>query len=85
MHEQRTPARKQTAALGIAIRHQIGCAWRDGDCRCRPSFQAQVWSSRDRKVIRKTFRTLSAAKAWRQGASVAVRKRTLRAPSQAQS
>jgi integrase len=41
-----------------------------------------VWASKDHKVIRKTFRTLSAAKAWRQDASVALRKRTMRAPTQ---
>jgi integrase len=41
-----------------------------------------VWSVRDKKVIRKTFPTLSAAKAWRQDASGALRKRTMQAPSQ---
>src|SRR5439155_6126138 len=49
---------------------------------CVPTYQAQVWSRRDRKTIRKTFRTLTAAKAWRQDASVALRKRTMRAPTQ---
>ncbi len=81
MQEKRTPVRKQTAATGITIRHQSRCPLRESACSCHPAFQAQVWSPKDRKVIRKTFRTLSAAKAWRQDASVAVRKRTLRAPS----
>ena len=46
-----------------------------------PGFQAQVWSARERKPIRKTFRELAEAKAWRQESQVALRKGTLRAPS----
>src|SRR5581483_12417670 len=48
---------------------------------CVPSFQAQVWSPRDRKPIRKSFRELADAVAWRQEAQVALRRGTLRAPS----
>ena len=50
-------------------------------CVCRPSFQAQVWSARDRKTIRKTFRTVTEALAWRQEAKVALHTGHLRAPS----
>jgi hypothetical protein len=76
MQGKRTPT-------GITVRHSRGCGSRDGGrCSCSPAFQAQTWSARDRKVIRKTFRTISAAKAWRQDASVALRKRTMRAPTQ---
>ena len=46
-----------------------------------PTFQAQVWSPVDRRPIRKTFATISEAKAWRQESQVALRKGTLRAPS----
>jgi integrase len=67
---------------GIELRHQRCCGSRDGKrCSCRPTYQAQVWSPRDRKPIRKTFATLAAARAWRQESQVALRKGTLRAPS----
>jgi integrase len=69
-------------AIGIEIRHGRACAARDyGDCSCKPTFQASVWSARDKRRIRKTFATPSAAKAWRQDASVALRRGTMRAPS----
>jgi integrase len=41
-----------------------------------------VWSARERKPIRKTFRTLADARAWRQESQVALRKGLLRSPSQ---
>jgi integrase len=67
---------------GIESRHQRRCPSRDGgSCSCAPSFQAQVWSPRDRRPIRKTFATVSEAKAWRQETQVALRKGTLRVPS----
>lgn len=73
MHDKPTPT-------GIAVRHSRGCTTREnGRCSCSPRYQAQVWSVRDKKVIRKTFATPTAAKAWRQDASVALRKRTLQA------
>jgi hypothetical protein len=51
---------------GVVVRHARGCAARAGGrCGCRPGFQAQVWSARDAKTIRKTFRTLADARAWR--------------------
>jgi len=40
-----------------------------------------VWSKRDNRKIRKTFRELAEARTWRADAESAVRKRTLRAPS----
>jgi integrase len=40
-----------------------------------------VWSKRDGKKIRRSFPTEAAAKTWRQDSVVAVRKRTLKAPS----
>jgi integrase len=83
MQEQRTPrTRTPSASTGITARHARSCTHHEGRCTCKPRYQAQVWSVRDRRVIRKTFPTVSAAKAWRQDASVALRKRTMQAPSQ---
>src|SRR4051812_17605265 len=65
---------------GISVRHARSCPARSGErCRCSPSYQAQVWSPRDRKRLSRTFPTLAAAKAWRQDAAVALRRGTLRA------
>jgi integrase len=76
MQAKRTPT-------GIAVRHSRSCGTHVGQrCSCTPAYQAQVWSTRDHKTIRKTFRTISAAKTWRQDANVALRKRTMRAPTQ---
>ncbi len=76
MQGKRTPT-------GITVRHSRSCGSHAGKrCSCTPGYQAQAWSRRDKKVIRKTFRTLSAAKAWRQDAGVALRKRTMQAPTQ---
>jgi hypothetical protein len=36
------------------------------------AFQAQVWSAREGKTIRKTFRALSNARAWRHESQVAL-------------
>lgn len=66
------------------MRHQRRCPAPVGAaavCVCRPGFQAQVWSARDRKTIRKTFPTVTEALAWRQEAQAAVRTGGLRAPS----
>ena len=48
---------------------------------CTPSYQAQVWSARERTTLRKTFGTLAEARTWRQESQVALRKGTLRSPS----
>ena len=67
---------------GIQLRHSRRCPAQAGKaCSCTPSYQAQVWSPRDRKPIRRTFSSLAAAKAWRQESQVALRRGTLRAPS----
>jgi len=65
-------------------RHGRVCASREeGACDCRPGYQAQVFCARDKKTIRKTFRTLAAARAWRAEAKSALRLGTLRAPTRA--
>jgi integrase len=73
---------------GIEIRHEYACSARTAQareagipCRCKPAYQANVWSRRDRKRIRRTFPTLSAAKDWRSDALVSFRRRTMRAAS----
>ena len=64
------------------MRHRAGCAgWSGGRCDCRPGFQAQVFSARDRRTIRKTFRTLADARAWRAETQWRLRRGTLRAPT----
>lgn len=67
---------------GIDTRHARACRSRSGGrCNCEPTYQANVWSARDGKRIRKSFPTLAAAKGWRQDAQVALRRGTMRAPS----
>lgn len=68
---------------GITIRHQRRCAAKDGQqCDCRLTYQAQAYSRRDKKTLRKTFPTLAAAKAWRSEAQTQIRRGTLRGPSE---
>jgi integrase len=77
-------SRPRARPEGIVIRHSRSCASRRGDaCDCRPGYQAQVFSQRDRRTIRKTFRTISDARAWRAEAHSALRLGTLRAPTRA--
>ena len=67
---------------GIAVRHAGRCQSRHKEtCDCRPTYQAQVYSARDRKTIRKTFRSLADARAWRSEAQTALHRGTLRAPA----
>ncbi|MDQ3889698.1 MAG: site-specific integrase [Actinomycetota bacterium] len=67
---------------GIRVRHAKVCPFRSGAaCRCRPTYQASVWSAREGKRLFKTFATLAEAKAWRSEAQVALRRGTMRARS----
>ena len=75
--------RRRSRYEGIVIRHARACRSRDGArCSCSPTFQAQVWSARERTTIRKTFRDLGEARAWRHESQTALRKGLLRSPSQ---
>jgi integrase len=65
-------------AAGVRQRHGRGC---NAKGRCKCPYEAFVYSKRDGKKIRKTFPTQAAAKAWRNDASTAVRKKTLRVPT----
>lgn len=68
---------------GIEVRHQRGCASREGRrCGCKPSYRAAVWSAREGREIRRTFPTLAAARSWRAEAITAVRRGTLTAERQ---
>jgi integrase len=71
-----------SSTTGIEIRHARGCASRSGaKCNCEKTYQANVWSAREKKRIRKTFPSLAAAKGWRADAYGAVRRGTMRAPT----
>ncbi len=76
-------SRVQTPAVGVVARHRRGCDLGRGGlvCTCTPAFQAQVYSPRDRRPLRKTFADLGEAKAWRQEMQVAVRQGRAGAPS----
>jgi integrase len=78
-----SPRRRRSRYEGIVVRHARLCGSRQGArCSCSPSYQAQVWSVRERKTIRKTFRDLTEARAWRHESQVAIRAGRLRSPSQ---
>jgi integrase len=67
---------------GIQLRDSRRCGlYAGGSCSCIPSYQAQVWSGRDRKQIRKTLPNLAAAFAWRQESQVALRRGPMRSPT----
>ena len=67
---------------GVVIRHSTGCANQGGArCNCRPGYQAQVYSGREGRTIRKTFRTLADARAWRAETQAALNRGAHRAPS----
>ncbi|MBK8293663.1 MAG: site-specific integrase [Solirubrobacterales bacterium] len=76
------PKRTRTVETGIYLRHSSRCEGGfDGPCHCHPTYQAQVHSAKDRKPVRKTFRTLPEARRWRHRAKEALRKGELSAPS----
>ena len=73
-------ARTSRRPEGVSLRHASRCSTRiGGTCDCRPTYQAQVYSPSDRKTIRRTFRSLAAARAWRAEAQTALHRGTLRA------
>jgi integrase len=67
---------------GIETRHSRSCRSRKGEkCSCRPTFQAHVWSRREGKRIRKTFKTFGDAKTWRADAVQALQRNAMRSPT----
>ena len=68
-------------AEGIRKLHSAKCASRGGGrCGCQGGYEASVYSPRDGRKIRKTFPTITAAKAWRVDALAGVRRGSVRAP-----
>lgn len=68
-------------AEGIRKRHSRGCRARQGGrCNCKAGWEAWVFSKRDGRKIRKTFRREAEAKSWRAEAKRALDHGTLRAP-----
>jgi integrase len=74
--EAAVPRRKSSSLPeGISARHRKNCPrageaeWR---CGCPPRYQAQVWSSLDRRRLSRTFSRLAAAKRWRRDAQLAL-------------
>lgn len=58
---------------GINLIHSRLCSSRDGGgCDCEPTFQGQAWSPSCRHNLRRVFKTLDEAKAWRKATTVAL-------------
>src|SRR5664279_975024 len=67
---------------GIARYHARDCERQArGRCTCKPTYQASVYSARERKKIRKHFDSEKAARQWRAASSGAVEDGTMRAPT----
>jgi integrase len=72
----------RTSTPGVVTRHGRACRTRDGgSCNCAPTYEAWVYSKRDRRKIRRSLPTLAAAKGWRTDALKDVKDKRLRAPS----
>jgi integrase len=69
----------KTRYPGIYRVHSRSCD--RSPCRCKDRYQATVYIGRDKKLVRKHFDTLGAARTWREDAGVAVRAGKLRAPT----
>jgi integrase len=75
-------AERKKRPTGIELRHARRCPSRArGPCGCQPTYQANVWSARDGKRIRKTFAKLSEAKGWRRDALHDLARGVMRAPT----
>lgn len=79
-----TETRVRRSQVGIKVRHARSCpaGKSSAACKCKPTYQAHVWSARDKKRIWKSFPTLAAAKAWRHDAYGGLRLGTMKAPTQ---
>ncbi|MCB8970354.1 MAG: site-specific integrase [Thermoleophilales bacterium] len=65
---------------GIRVRHARSCrSGGGGRCNCSPSYEASVYSPRDNRKIRKTFKVASEARSWRAHAKRAIDHGELRA------
>ena len=67
---------------GIVKRHSRSCPAKAGRrCRCGGGYEASIYSPRDGRKVRKTFKRESEAKSWRAEAKRALDRGVLRAPS----
>lgn len=65
---------------GVRLRHSRGCATNtEGRCDCSPAYEAVV-RARDGRKLRKSFRNLTDAVAWRDETRTGVRNRTIVTP-----
>lgn len=74
------PIREKTKATGVYKIHARGCT--GGKCKtakCTPTFQATVYSHRDRKLLRQHFPTQTEAEKWRRELWTAVEQGKVRA------
>lgn len=69
---------EKTKYPGIYRCHSRGCDVRGTKCSCPSSYEASVYLARERKLVRKRFNTLGAAKTWREDAAGAVRRGTMK-------
>jgi integrase len=77
MPTEMKPKRRNPAMVGIAVRHQAGCAASDGGkCRCKPRYRGNVWNPATKKPRHGPWcPTLAAARAWRVDAARAAEHR----------
>jgi integrase len=74
--------KRRRRAEGVVVRHQRACSTKQGaPCDCAPAYQAQVFSARDRRTLRKSFRRLGDARAWRSETKLALRNGAIGAPT----
>lgn len=68
---------------GIVKRHARACrSRRGGGCSCQPTYEAWVYSPRDGRKVRRSFRNYAEARSWRADAKRQIDLGELRAPSQ---
>ena len=71
---------KRARHTGVEIRHSKSCRETGARrCTCTPTYRAEAFSARDGRKLRKTFKTLAEAKAWRADAQGALRCGTISA------
>ncbi|MCB0868726.1 MAG: site-specific integrase, partial [Solirubrobacterales bacterium] len=69
-------------AEGIRKLHSRNCAAREGGrCRCGAGWEASIYSPKDQKKLRKTFKRKTEAASWRAEAKRNIDRGTLRAPT----
>lgn len=77
--EAREGNRLMPRTPGIRVRHARSCrSGEGGRCNCSPSYEASVFSARDGKKLRKSFKSKSEARSWQAQAKRAVDLGTLR-------